>query len=388
MIEIKDKRKCSGCGACAAVCPHNALRMAEDADGFRYPRVDREACTGCGLCDTICPMKDPRHGVPACNECYEPSFYAAQHRETALLKRVSSGGAFWAMACAVLDSSGVVYGAVQENVDHIFHARADSRTAAEAMRRSKYFQSDTGKVFSQVRKDLRDHREVLFSGTPCQVAALNCFLKKDYPNLYTCEVVCHGVPSMLAWRKYREETEQKTGKRIVDLVFRDKSRGWHHNQYRTTFDDGSFSVEASVKHLFHQGYLLGLFYRPSCGTCPFASLPRTADVTLADFWEYRGGLAGNSGDAGVSLIAVNSSQGEKLFGMSAKYLKTEEVPRAQAVSSCRHLCEHPEESCYRGAFLRSLRSDGYHAAAKKWFFRAKLRYAAGKLKRKLKRVRG
>lgn len=386
MIDIKDKRKCTGCGACIAACPHKAIRFAPDRDGCRYPEVDKEICTGCGLCDRTCPMQDPRHGVPSRNEKYVISCYAGQHKDRSVLGQVSSGGAFWALACAVLDQSGVVYGAVQKDVDRIFHIRADEKKSAAEMRRSKYLQSDAEETYARVRKDLRDGREVLFSGTPCQVAALNCFLKKDYPNLYTVEVVCHGVPVPLAWKKYREETEQKKQKKMSGLVFRDKSRGWRRNQYRIIYEDGSVEKEASVKHLFHQGYLMGLLYRPSCGTCPFASLPRTADVTLADFWKYKGDRFSGSRDAGVSLLLANNDQGEKLIRLSGKYLITEGAEKKQAVSSCRHLTVHPSDSCWRNSFLEQLRRRGYHAAAKKYFFRARLEYAAGMVFRKINKI--
>lgn len=374
MIEITDKKKCTGCGACASKCPHTAISLAEDEEGCKYPVTNKEKCVNCGLCNQVCPMLDERHGVPLknANKLY---CFAAQLHDKDLLAEVSSGGAFWALACSIIDKKGVIYGAAQENVDHIFHIRAENLAEAEQIRRSKYLQSEVGNMYALVKKDVIAGRLVLFTGTPCQIAALNCFLGKDYTNLCTCEVVCHGVPSMLAWRKYREETEQRDKKHFKMLIFRDKSKGWRHNQYKITYDDNSFNLEASTKHKFHSGYLVGLFYRPSCGSCPFASLPRVADITLADYWKYKGRLINNQEDIGVSLIMANNDKGVELITESKKYLDLEKTDKQSAISSCRHLTKHPLESSYRSKFMKILTNDGYYIAFRKNILKAKIEYA-------------
>ena len=359
--ELADPSRCTGCGACVDACAAGAIAFVEDAEGFMRPQVDAVRCRGCGRCSQACPALCADHALPSASREEAPSFFAARLRDPTLLDLVSSGGAFWALVCATIARGGVVYGAAQTDVDCVRHRRAETLDEAQALRRSKYLPSDARGSYAAARKDLLAGREVLFSGTGCQIAGLNAFLGKSHATLVTCEVVCHGVPSMLAWRSYRAEKESAVGKKMVDLVFRDKTLGWKANQYCITYADGSVERERSTTQLFHAGYLRGLFYRPSCGVCPYASLPRVADITLADFWKYAGPLFS---ERGVSLVGVNTVRGREALDAASEYLETEPVSRELALASCRHLDEHPVENPRRAAFMAELRRNGYHAAAR------------------------
>ena len=365
MIEIKDKKNCTGCGACINACPLSIISFYEDLEGFIYPQIEMDKCINCHLCEKSCPMLNERQSESVGVVGY-PQFFAGQLKKKNDLSEVSSGGAFWAFSQAVIDKGGVVYGAVQENVDEIFHFRASDFDGIKLIRRSKYFQSDTGFTMNQVKEDLKKGLYVLYSGTGCQIAGIKQFLGKEYKNLVTCDVVCHGVPSRKVWKKYREEKEQSEGKKIQGLVFRDKTLGWSKNQYMITYYDGSVEKERSTKQLFHAGYLKGLFYRPSCGECKFASMPRVADMTLADFWKYKGKYTALYPDLGVSLITVNSPKGLELLEMSCDLLDYETTSKEIAVSSCRHLDNHPRENPDRAAFFNLFFEKGYYAAAEKY----------------------
>ena len=365
MIEIADKKNCTVCGACINACPLHIIKFEEDEEGFIYPHIDSDKCINCHLCEKSCPMLKKR--VSLCTNIDGfPQFFAGQLIKKEDLFTVSSGGAFWAFSQTIIEKGGVVYGAVQENVDEIYHFRAKDKDVIERIRRSKYFQSDTRLTMSQVKDDLKKGLFVLYSGTGCQIAGLKAFLGKDYSNLITCDVVCHGVPSRKVWKKYREEKEKREGKKIDDLVFRDKSAGWSHNQYKITYEDGVVEKEASTKQMFHAGYLKGIFYRPSCGSCRWASLPRVSDITLADYWKYKGKFHQPGKDLGVSLITVNSENGLAFLGDSSRYLNVEETSSELALVSCKHLNEHPSENPNRQKFFDLFQRKGYKKAYRKY----------------------
>lgn len=372
MIEVTNKKDCTGCGACINTCPNQLISLKEDEEGFIYPHIEIDKCINCHLCEKKCPMLIDRSILCPKVENY-PVYYAGQLKKTEDLLLVSSGGAFWAFSQVVIDRGGVVYGAVQENVDEIYHFRAVNQEGIQRIRRSKYFQSDTGLTMRQVKEDLKNGLFVLYSGTGCQIAGLKAFLGKDYNNLVTCDVVCHGVPSRRVWKSYRIEKEQREGKTIVDLVFRDKTAGWSKNQYKITYNDKTIEREFITTQLFHAGYLKGLFYRPSCGSCKWASLPRISDVTLADYWKYKGVFHQPGKDLGVSLIVVNTEKGLSFFNKAQKYLNAEMTSKELALASCKHLDEHPAENPHRADFFKLFNKKGYYVAAGRYinipFFR-------------------
>jgi len=363
MPEFAPRSSCTGCGACAAACSVNALSLVEDVDGFSFPSVDMGLCVGCGKCTAVCPVLNP---IDHCAEVGYPRFLAGQLEDKGGLGEVSSGGASWALMQATLMKGGIVYGACQETAMTVRHCKADSLPVAASFRRSKYIPSEAWPVFSDVRANLDAGCFVLFTGTPCQVAGLLGLLGGGRPNLVTCEVVCHGIPTPKAWRSFVSEKEESVGRRIVAVNFRDKSTGWRKVHYRIVYDDSSEEVEYIGRNVFHASYLRGLLSRTSCGTCRYARIPRIADITLADFWKYDGTKFAATAEDGVSLVVVNSEKGERLVAASRVFLDTEPTSEATVVASCRHLRLPPKESAQRRAFLDELAAKGCHAAARRF----------------------
>lgn len=358
-MDMLDEEDCCGCGACAEACPRGAVALRENRLGFAVAVIDAARCVDCSRCVEVCPR---RSAVAAAGT---PSYFAARLKDPRELGEVSSGGVFWALAQAVFAENGVVYGAVREGRDIVRHLRADSMEKARGMRRSKYLPSDMSGCYESVRRDLADGRLVLFSGTGCQVAALRLFLGGHGRGLVTAEVVCHGVPSALAWRIYVSEHEQSVGKRVVDVVNRDKSGGWKNNHYRFIYDDGTSRATPSATNPFHFSYLHGLILRGSCLTCEYARVPRVADLSLADFWRYAGvGIPRD--DGGVSLVAVNTEVGMDLMSKAASLLLSEQVTEEDARNSCRHMFSSPMGNAHRDDFLRTLASSGFSAAFSRW----------------------
>ena len=358
MKVFDSKDKCTGCGACAAVCPVSCINMELDEEGFLYPVSDNSKCINCGLCRKTCHMKQDLKTEE------KTTFFAAYLKEKEQLEQVSSGGVSWAFMETIINDGGVVYGATQKKVGIIEHERATTLKDAEAFKRSKYLQSKTTDVFPLVKKDLNDGTLVLFTGTACQIAALKTFLHKDYDNLYTCDVVCHGVPSIYVFNKYIKEEEEKEKSDVVWLNCRNKSKGWQYNQYELTFANGKIKRELSTKNRFHAGYLSGLFYRPSCGSCKYSCLPRTADLTLADYWKYEGALSNDNSGLGISLVVCSTKHGEKLLKDSKPLLNIEKTSRELAIHSCRHLDNQPIVNPLREQFFETIRRESYQNAYK------------------------
>lgn len=386
MIEITDKSRCTGCGGCKNVCPTQAITMKLDEEGFLYPYIDPEKCIHCNRCDAVCHMtkKLDRGEKP-----YE--VYAACGKDAKGLEEVSSGGVFWALAEEMIDRGGIVYGVVMDSQCRVYHARAVTLEECGRFRRSKYLESNTGDCFTQVKKDLSDGKEVLFSGVGCQVAGLRSFLENaDTKRLITCEVVCHGVPSRKAFEGYLKEIEKEKNSKVVSINYRDKSQGWSRNQICIKFEDGQVICEQSSRNLLHGNYIKGYFSRPSCKTCGYASIPRAADITCADYWRYTGELTKSNADKGISLVLCNNDKGDVFFRQAAeKRLLFEKSSLEKAVASCRHLAHTPQESPKRALFFKLLNKKGYKKAittCSKLSLKARMRYKWQGVKNKLKRM--
>lgn len=339
MIEIKDKKDCCGCHACASICAKHCITMQADEEGFLYPVVDKDACTDCGLCEKVCPVinqSEPRKPLKV---------YAAKNKNEEIRRQSSSGGIFTLLAEKVIAEGGVVFGArFDENWD-VIHSWTDTVEGIAAFRGSKYVQSTIGDTYREAREFLKQGRKVLFSGTPCQIAGLKKYLRKDYDNLLTVDVVCHGVPSPLVWRTYLNETreqlraERGVGKNsvpssmdelpvITGISFRDKTNGWKKFGFRlryAAFEAAENTVSASAimdeqdilqpfrENVFMQGFLVNLYLRPSCYACATRSGRSDSDISIADFWGVKNYYPKFDDDRGVGLILLNSKKGEETY---------------------------------------------------------------------------
>lgn len=338
MIEIKDKKDCCGCHACATVCAKHCITMRSDEEGFLYPVVNKDTCTDCGLCEKVCPVinqSEPRKPLKV---------YAAKNKNEEIRRQSSSGGIFTLLAEKVIAEGGVVFGArFDENWD-VIHSWTDTIEGIAAFRGSKYVQSTIGDTYREARDFLKQGRKVLFSGTPCQIAGLKKYLRKDYDNLLTVDVVCHGVPSPLVWRTYLNETrEQLRAKRgvgkksvplsidelpvITDISFRDKTNGWKKYGFRlryAAFEAASNTVSASVQrknndiveyhmdNIYMRGFHYSLYLRPSCYACPSKSGKSLSDMTIADYWGIDNYYPTWDDDKGTSLILCYSEFAKSL----------------------------------------------------------------------------
>ena len=306
-VQKKEKKECSGCSACADICPTHAIKMISDEEGFLYPKVNTDLCISCGKCVHVCGF------APTDKTLTPPKAFAVKHLDDTVRMSSRSGAAFIAFSDIILNRSGVVYGASMQSDFSVHHCRAINKNQRDSMKKAKYVQSNTVNIYPKVAQDLNDGKEVLFSGTPCQVAGLRSYLsesKIDDSGLYCCDLVCHGVPSPLIWKEYVSYIRNKYGKKIIEVNFRDKEFGWN-----THFE--SFVLENKKRKIVRRDYT-DLFYqhimfRPSCHNCYFANIYRPGDLTLADFWGIENNDASFDDNRGVSLVLVSSKKGQKLF---------------------------------------------------------------------------
>lgn len=305
----RTKEDCSGCTACADVCPVDAISMKTDSEGFLYPKIDESRCIHCGKCDRVCGFSPKK----AANKGFElPKAYGIKHKDERIRSTSRSGAAFVAFSDYVLEQGGVVYGAAMQADFSVRHIRAESKETRDKMKGAKYVQSDVTGIYPQVAKDLADGRSVLFSGTPCQVSGLHAILDakrivKD--NLICCDLVCHGTPSPALWKDYIAFVEKKHGSAIRKADFRDKSFGWDSHCESFVLANGKKIVSRDYTDLFYDHIMM----RPSCHKCHFANVNRVADITLADFWGVEKNDASFNDNKGVSLVLISSEKGSEIL---------------------------------------------------------------------------
>lgn len=302
------RENCSGCGVCSALCPAHAITMQPDEEGFLTPSINESLCTCCNICRAVCPMTKSGHE----KGLSEPDFFVATHSSSEVLSHSTSGGAFTALSDAVLSRDGVIYGADFDESLTVCHKRAETAEQRDRMRFSKYVQSQIHDVFPSIKKDLDDGRLVLFTGTPCQTAAIRTLF--GYPdNLILCDLVCHGVPSPLLWKKYLEALAQEQGRSVTWASFRTKVNGWFRGQYQIYYHVAG-KDELFEDTRFFELYLRGRYLlRPSCHACPYADTHRAADLTIADYWGIEKYSKEWCDRRGVSLILVHTQKGARLL---------------------------------------------------------------------------
>lgn len=302
---------CSSCAACANVCPRGAIAMKIDEKGFYRPSVDSEKCVECGACERACPWTKNVANPNGASE--SPKAFAAYATDETIRLNSSSGGIFSVLAEKVLDDGGVVVGVTQLGKAHFGHIVVENKADLEKLRGSKYVQADAGFIYRDVRSLLRAGRKVLFSGTPCQVAALYSVLgTKRFENLTTVDIVCHGSPSVKVFEKYLRETESLENMQIEKCDFRNKSTGW--KAYSLLLFGGEYKkVIPHENSRFMRLFLNRICQNEACENCRYRKLPRIADITLGDYWNIASVHPEMDDDKGTSVVLLNTERGEKLF---------------------------------------------------------------------------
>lgn len=340
IIAEKGNQNCCGCSACLQRCPKHCIKLVEDEEGFLYPQVDEEACIKCGLCEKVCPILNQADKLPV------QEVLAVKNPDEKERMNSSSGGVFLPLAREVINKGGVVFGAVYDESWEVHHVYAEKIEDVYPMMGSKYLQSKIENTFKDAERFLKQGREVLFVGSPCQIAGLRTYLRnKQYPNLLAVDFLCHGVPSPGVWRRYLAETyggydakeqsrlQATAGKNSVllsslnamspigDIKFRDKREsGWKKYRFVVLKKSASkadqntvLSSDIHYDNPFMRGFLSDIYLRPSCYACKCKNGVNHSDLTIADFWGINLIAPEFDDDKGVGLVLVNSSKGKGYF---------------------------------------------------------------------------
>ncbi|MBO5248235.1 MAG: Coenzyme F420 hydrogenase/dehydrogenase, beta subunit C-terminal domain [Clostridia bacterium] len=362
-LQDKKKKHCTGCRACADICPKGCISMKEDGEGFLYPVIDSEQCIQCHLCERVCPV-----GYDAFSEKDQTDVWAGVYDSSDVICKSSSGGAFTAIYEQLLELNYVVYGVCFDENLKVKHAMADSSEGCKAFRKSKYVLGDTNHCYPQIRDRLKNGEKVLFTGTPCQCAALLQFLalaKVDTANLITVDLICHGAPNQTLFDSYVKELEQRENSRVTEYSFRSKTpieRSVNSRSAKIVFANGSVKTVLPKDDPFLKAYYSRLCYRPSCKVCPFAKPQRVSDITLGDAWAIE--LLYPEWDplAGVSLILANNEKGKGVVERIKDTMTLRSVTIDWATQSNRQLREPTEFHDRRRRFFRRWKKRGFSSA--------------------------
>ena len=321
MIQIIDKSKCCGCNACGDICPKDAITFKTDIEGFWYPEVDMERCIDCRLCEKACPELHVDELKK--NDYEKPVTIAAINKNMRVRWDSTSGGAFSALADVMYGQEGYVSGAVYNEDFSVRNFISNNPNDLIRLRSSKYLQSNAEGLYKEIRDLLRKGEKVLACGTPCQMAALRSFLRKDYDNLIIVDFICRGVNSPKVYRKYLDSLEHKYGGKVVYVKAKNKELGWRNLTRKVVFDNGKVYYGVRMDDDFRRGYHTNVFCRPSCYACQYKGFPRIADITIADYWGIENVDKNLDNNIGTSMILLNSKKGEAYFELAKDKLEWE-----------------------------------------------------------------
>lgn len=385
MIVIEDEKNCCGCEACASVCPQKCISMQENGEGFLYPHVEEKECIQCHLCEKTCPVIHPLAShIPQ-------AVFAAVHMDSHIQIGSSSGGVFMALAELVIAKGGVVFGARFNKNWEVEHGYALSREELLAFQGSKYVQSRIGDSYRVAESYLKDDRWVLFSGSPCQIAGLHAYLRRSYDRLLTVDVVCHGVPSPLVWRRYLNQVVPESNiHNVKRITFRDKSNGWRNYSFCIYMESNAidsekpFLKEPYRKNAFMRGFLNNFYLRSSCYDCPMRNGRSGSDITLGDYLGIEKQYPEFYDEHGVSLVVIHSEKGNAWYQQCHLRQITTDYAQATISNSC--LVKSVEDSPYRKIFWRFFHQKDVEYAVNRTYWLKKcpnLKRFCGKVKTKI-----
>lgn len=366
-ITLVDIEKCTGCGACFGICPVKSISMRPDEEGFLVPEVEQKRCIQCELCTRICPVLNK----PKLSEPF--AAFAMQRVNSDETLKSSSGGAGAVMAEKILEEGGIAYGCIMTDSLTVKHKRAVKNSELKKFAGSKYVQSDFTEIYEHLREDCDSGKNVIAIGTPCEIAAVRAFLKKEYDNLILVDLICHGTPSPWLFKEYLEWLSKKFKSSINTYLFRDKSVWGWSTSYKFKTETKTVTGAAMVDP-YYSAFELGETYRESCYQCVYAQKARAGDITIGDYW----GVEKAHTDSklvrkdGISAILINTEKGKEFYQKI--------LPQITSVPTDIENVIRGNSSLYKPAYRPEIRKVFYKRVKEKGFswadlhLRLKIRY--------------
>ena len=363
-MKLCDRDSCTGCEVCSIVCPTKSITMKQDQLGFFYPEINHATCIDCHRCTKKCHVLNVSHQTGN-NQSKAKKIYAVWHADMNVRMKSTSGGAFSALAEVVLAKGGCVVGAVYDENFAVVHQVAYNQDELNAQRGSKYVQSRINGVLRKVKELVRT-RQVLFCGTPCQIAAVNHFVGHTN-NLFTVDIVCHGVGAPRIFHQYLDYLAEQHHAKVKEFRFRNKLNSWRYPSVSAEFDNDQKYFRSGLIDPMFVGFNKDIFQRESCFQCKYTNLDRPSDITISDFWGYESLTADDlDDDYGISMLMVNTEQGEMLFTEAKDRMVVHERGLKQAMNG-QPCLDHPTaKSPRRDEFMAEL-DERFDVLAEKYF---------------------
>lgn len=360
---------CNGCGLCANVCPTNAIEMVYDDEGFLVPSINISNCAECGNCVKACDAS-----MTQIHNKHDPiQVQACQTKDKMWAVESTAGGFFPTLAQYVIENDGVVFGTAYSSEMEAVVCKAVTIEEIKRFNGSKYVQSNLNNAFHDVKKELESGKTVLFSGTPCQIAAIKAFLNDiNTEKLITVDVICYGVPSPGLFKSYLQTIEEKKHSKIIDFRFRDKHKfGWSHTTV-VTLQDRKGNIKQCIEKDYRKVPYYRMFgkrncYRKACYSCGYNTTGRITDFTTGNFWGIDKLTTGFNSYLGVSMVLINTEKGKEIYRALSDRLVTTEMSLDQAIKAndaLVHTCHYPSE---RDDIYRYYQKYGFSKMYKKYY---------------------
>lgn len=381
-----EMKKCTGCQACVNICLKECIIMKNTYEGFLFPKISQTICISCKRCEQVCPIiAPPKLSVHTIG-------YAMKNKNANERNQSTSGGVFPLLAEYVLEKEGIVFGAAYDSDFSVRHIGVSDKEHLLFLQGAKYVQSVIGTSFLEVKRELVSGHLVLFSGTPCQCAGLKSFLGKEYSNLITVDIICHGVPSPKVWQAYIDYRSKKenNGVRPQKINMRSKVSGWSRYGYSTEFDYGNAKVTRihNSQDLFMQAFIGNICLRNSCSNCKSKGVERCTDFTLGDYWGIWNQHPEFDDNKGTSVVFVHSQKGQEILEQLRDKIDCLEVKLEDAYKENGSLVNSSKPHSGREEFLAQVTAENFEELVKKYFPQESIQRLGllTRIKRKLDRI--